>query len=189
MTRALLCIDFINDIIGEDGKLAAKGYRSFADAHATLEVVSGLQQTCRESDIPIIHVRVGFDPLYLNHPSGSPLFGTAAQFEALKLGAWGTEFVPEAKPAVGELVFNKPRVSAFYGTALESALRAQLIDEVLIAGVATDLAVEAAARDAHDRDLRVTVIGDACAAASVADHQRSLETLGKIAEIANSHRL
>ena len=183
MRRALLCIDVINEIVDPRGKLAGKGYAAFCRDAGTLDRVARLQHWCRAQALPVIHVRVGFSPGYPEQPKHSPLFGKADQFGALQLGSWGTEFHPQALPAAGELVLVKHRVSAFYATSLELCLRTAGVDELIIAGVATDLAVDAAVRDAHDRDFAVILPGDCCAAASSADHQRSLTTLAKLAQV------
>ena len=184
MKKALLCIDYINDIVAEKGKLSGKGYLEFCQNNRTLENLSELQNYCRRQEIPVLHVRVGFSPSYSEQPKHSPLFGKADQFQALQLGGWGTEFHPQVAPIAGENIITKHRVSAFFATDLELLLRTLKIDAVIIAGVATDLAVEAAARDAHDRDFAVTVVADCCAAADNADHAKSLKTLAKIANIA-----
>lgn len=181
--KALVCIDFINEIMDERGKLAGKGYPAFAHAHGTVGKVAAAQQRFREAGAPVVHVHVGFSPNYIEHPAGSPLFGKAKQFGALQLGAFGTEFVPTIAPRSNEPVVTKHRISAFYGTGLELILRARGITEVVLAGVATDLAVESAARDAHDRDFAVTVLSDCCAAATDEDHEKSLLTLRKIANV------
>ena len=47
----------------------------------------------------------------------------------------------------------------------------------------TDLAVQAAARDANDRDFIVHVVEDCCGAANDSDHTTSLVPLKKIADI------
>ena len=60
------------------------------------------------------------------------------------------------------------------------------IDEVYLCGVSTDLVVQSAARDAHDRDYKVTILKDCCAAANDEDHNSSLSTLEKIAIVENS---
>ena len=62
-------------------------------------------------------------------------------------------------------------------------MRATKVESVLLSGCSTDLAVEAAARDAHDRDYTVSVGADACVAKSKDEHERSLATIGKIAPI------
>ena len=189
MNSALICIDFINDIVAADGKLSGKGYADFCLRHQTLDRLSALQQRCRREGLELFHVRVGFSPSYREQPKHSPLFGKADQFQALLLDGPGTEFHPKAAPVGDESIITKHRVSAFYATELELLLRTMKVDRVLIAGVATDLTVEAAARDAHDRDFRVTVVSDCCAAACDADHEKSLRTLGKIARICVAEQL
>lgn len=184
LATALLSIDFIHDIIEDGGKLAGKGYARFAAEHGTLIKLAKAQERFRAEGSLLVHVRVGFSANYLEHPAQSPLFGKAKDFGALQLSRQGTEFAAMVAPAAGEPVVVKSRVSAFYGTNLDLILRTQGIKTLLIAGVATDLAVEAAARDAHDRDYDVVVLSDCCAAASIEDHIRSLETIKKIGRVA-----
>jgi nicotinamidase-related amidase len=81
------------------------------------------------------------------------------------------------------MVVIKPRVSAFYGTHLESALRARKIERVVLAGVSTTWAVQAAARDAHDRDYQVVVVEDLCTASTAAEHEASMDVLRRIARV------
>jgi biuret amidohydrolase len=78
---------------------------------------------------------------------------------------------------------TKPRVSAFYGTNLESILRARRIERLVVAGVSTAWAVQSTVRDAHDRDYQVVVVEDACAAADQPEHEASMKLLGLIASV------
>ena len=55
--------------------------------------------------------------------------------------------------------------------------------EILLAGCATDLAINSTARDAHDRDYTVTIISSCCIAANDEDHDSSLKKKKKIVEI------
>jgi nicotinamidase-related amidase len=181
--RALLCIDFIHEIVDPGGKLAGKGYAAFAQENDSLARAAEAQTQFRDSGELVVHVRVGFSPTYIEHPAGSPLFGRAKEFQALTLGSWGTEFADEVRPHTEELVVTKHRVSAFFGTALDSILRARSVHELIICGVATDLAVESAARDAHDRDYRVTVLSDCCIAANETDHRQALQVLTKVGRV------
>ena len=181
--KALICIDFINDIIHPNGKLAGKGYGDFIQAHNTLINLAIAQRILRENNYLVVHVRIGFSSDYIEHPAGSPLFGKAKEFQALHLGGWGTEFVDGIGIVDGDYSLTKHRISAFFGTNLDLILKTQNVQELYIAGVATDLAVESTSRDAHDRDYSVTVLSDCCAAASIADHTNSLATLQKIASV------
>jgi nicotinamidase-related amidase len=53
----------------------------------------------------------------------------------------------------------------------------------VIVGVSTPWAVQATARDAHDRDYQVVVVEDASAAATKADHAASIALLRRIARV------
>lgn len=187
--KALLIIDYINEIIDAKGKLAGKGYAVFAEKHGTLDHVRQLIKFARAQEILVIFVRLGFSPDYREQPENSPLFGEAKKFGALQLGTSATEFHPLVTPLPNETVITKHRVSAFFGTPLDLILRKNFVAELLIAGVATDLAVQAAARDGHDRDYLVTVVGDCCAAASDEDHESSIKVLTKVGKVVDLNEI
>ena len=184
--RGIVCIDFINEIVDPKGKLARKGYALFDEHHGTLDTVQNFLQSARKKQLPVFHVRIGFSPDYMEHPKNSPLFGAAKTAGALQIGSWGTEFHPKVRPIEAEAVVTKHRVSAFFATSLDLLLKTYGVNELLVCGVATDLAVEAAVRDAHDRDYTVTVVADCCVAATDADHEQGLKTLTKLAKVLSS---
>lgn len=66
-----------------------------------------------------------------------------------------------------EIRVVKPRQSAFYGTDLDVVLRALGADRVVLAGVTTNICVQATAQDARARDLDVLVVADLTAALPV----------------------
>jgi len=57
-------------------------------------------------------------------------------------------------PIAGEIVIPKRTMSAFIATELDRLLRVRHIDTIVLTGVATNFAVEAAARDGADLGLR-----------------------------------
>jgi nicotinamidase-related amidase len=187
--KALLCLDFENDVVHPDGKVSGKGYAAYDAAHNTLATVRKVQDEFRAAGLPVVHVRVGFSPGYAQQPKGSPLMGKAHEFGAFDLSGWGGAFVDEVAPQGDELVFAKHRVGSFYGTALDLSLKTMGVDEVFLAGVATDMVVESTAREAHDRDFAVSVIADCCIAANAEDQQRSLTNMKKLASIVTSDQL
>jgi len=64
-------------------------------------------------------------------------------------------------PEAGDIVLDKPRQSAFYGTPLEPYLRALQVDTVVICGWTANVCVLATSFDAAARDLDVVVVPDA----------------------------
>jgi len=187
--KALLCLDFENDIVHPDGKVSGKGYAAYNAEHHTLTTLRRVQDQFRAAGLPVIHVRVGFFPGYAQQPKGSPLMGQAHKFGVFDLSSWGGEFLEEVAPEGEELVITKHRVGAFYATPLDLTLKTMGVDEVCLAGVATDMAVESTAREAHDRDFAVTVIADCCIAANDEDQQRSLTNMKKLASVVTSAEL
>lgn len=188
-TRALILIDLINDIVHPTGKIAAKGYADFCSRNGISTNISNVLTGMRRSTNLVVHVRVGYPTAYLGLPLGSPILGRARDFGVLQLGSWGTEFVEWATPAVEELTVTKSRVSAFYCTNLEQVLRTCNVQELLIAGVATDLAIESTARDGHDRDFSIVVLKDCCIAASEEDHKNALNTMLKFGKVVDSSEI
>ncbi len=185
-TTALVLLDFINEIVHERGKFAGKGYPASVKDCKVLENVNAAIEKARKKNIPIIFVRVGFSQDYKEWPEHSPLFGAAKKVGALKLGTWATEIHDFVKATDSDFVVTKHRVSAFYATSLEAILRNLKIDTLLLGGVATDLVVQTTAREAHDRDYKVVVLEDLCAAGSKDDHDSAIKAISKIAIISRS---
>ncbi|MFB9265102.1 cysteine hydrolase family protein [Bradyrhizobium erythrophlei] len=181
MNTALLLLDYIVDISHPEGKVA----RSAAHVSARGAVAKANQAlaVARSRGWLTVLVKIGFSPSYREQPKQSPMFGRAQEFRALELGGVGTAFHPALQVEASDLVIVKPRVSAFYGTPLEPALRAGKIERLVIAGVSTTWAVQSTVRDGHDRDYQVVILEDACAAADDADHRQSIDTLQTIARI------
>lgn len=181
MKTAIIALDYIVDIMHPDGKIARSAQQAserdiVAKANHALEIA-------REKHWLVIHIKVGFSSGYSDQPKHSPMFGRAHEFRALELGTAGTDFHPDLHVDPGDLVITKPRVSAFYGTSLEPMLRANSIERLVLTGVSSTWAVQSTARDAHDRDYRVIILEDACAAASAEEHLASMKMLSTIANI------
>lgn len=186
MKKALILIDLINEIVHEKGKLSSKGYSDFAKENNVFEKLSSVIKKARKNNILIVHVKVGFSEDYKEQPKKSPLFGKANESQALKLNTWATDFYKEIDVREEDIIITKHRVSPFYSTPLNAILKNNGINSVIIAGVATDLAVSSTARDAHDRDYETAVLADCCIAADNKAHQSALLPLKKIADVKNS---
>ena len=75
----------------------------------------------------------------------------------------GVEFKPEATPLPGEMIFQKSVHSAFIGTGLESYLRSEHIENVVIIGLTTDQCVSSTTRMANNLGFNVLLVSDATA--------------------------
>ena len=132
---------------------------------------------------------MGFSQDYVECPTASPLFSYVQQAKALQLNTWGTELDSHLDVRENDVMITKHRVSAFYATPLQAILTARKIQQVMLCGVSTDFAVQTTAREAHDRDYRVIIVQDACAANSVEEHNNTIQLLGKFCMLVNSDHL
>jgi len=93
-------------------------------------------------------------------------------------GTKGQEFVDDIAPQPNDPVIRKLRLDSFYGTNLDTLLRARKIETVLITGVATHGCVTGTSYAAQARDFNVVVVKDCVATWSDELHQSALKVLG-----------
>lgn len=183
MTRALILIDFINEFLHPDGKITPQGMGRFCEEYWSIDNAKKLIDFFRKNDEEIIWIHLGFHENYDNCSSISPRFKWAPSMWILRENTWSVEFVKELGYKSEEKTITKTRVSPFYKTELEEYLREKWITEIVVTGVATDLAVSSITRDAHDRDILTTVISDACGTVSIEHHDAALIGIGKLANV------
>lgn len=76
------------------------------------------------------------------------------------------QFMESIEPRPGDLIIEKRTVSAFTGSPLSDALRAEGVGHVVIAGCTTNFGVGVSAIDAANQGFLVTLVDDACATLS-----------------------
>jgi nicotinamidase-related amidase len=144
-----------------------KGIVSLPTCHPIGEVVQKaamLADAFRHHGLPVVLVNV---------PGAPP--GRTEQ--APRLGArpdgW-TDLVPELNQQPGDHTVTKRTAGAFVNTDIEAYLRSQGVTQVVIAGVATSMGVEATARHAHDLGFNVTLARDAMTDTNLDAHTNSI---------------
>lgn len=88
-------------------------------------------------------------------------------------GGAGAALVPELRALDAHLV-RKRRYSAFFATDLAILLRGLGARTVVVCGFLTDVCVHYTCVDAHQHDLHVRVVADACAGSGVQAHDAAL---------------
>jgi nicotinamidase-related amidase len=145
--------------------------RTLPSASDLLNKVSNAIANARKRGIPILFVVVGFragTPEISTNNKGfsanKERFANANMDEWIKIDA-------ALQPLAGEIIITKRRVSAFTGSDLEVVLRAQGIQHLALAGIATSGVVLSTLREAADKDYRLTVLSDGCADADEEVHR------------------
>jgi nicotinamidase-related amidase len=152
-TSALLIMDFQTSVVD----LVA------ADKDALLARTASLVDAARKAGVKVIYVVVGFRAGYPEVSPRNQSFGPIRESGRFAAGSAGTEVHLAVAPKLGEVVVTKHRVSAFTGTDLDMILRANGIETLVLAGIATSGVVLSTVRHAADADYRLVVVEDCCA--------------------------
>lgn len=182
--RALLLLDLINELVHPDGAYAHVCLDE-ATRRGTVPRASVALDRARAAGVPVAHVLLGYTPGYPDWPAGSDLFGLPDPAHSLTLGTWGTRPHDAVAPVPGEAIVHKRRISPFLGTHLDLLLRGMGVQELLLAGVATDLVVLAAAREGHDLGYRAVVLEDATATHHPEAHAAALTVIARTATVSS----
>ncbi len=139
---------------------------------AILPNIKRLIDFFRENGRPVIYT------CHVHHPEG---------IDAGIMGWWwqgicveGTEeakVYTDIEPLSEEKIIYKHRYSAFYNTDLETILRCLKIEDLVIAGIMTNMCCESTTRDAYFRDYRIKFLADATGTVSEEMHLASLLNL------------
>lgn len=164
---ALLCIDFQRDFVEAGGFGESLGNDvstlrgSIAPTRKTLDLF-------RREGWMVIHTREGHredlsDLFPSKRDRGNPslrIGDVGPMGRLLTRGSKGHDIIPELTPIEGEVVLDKPGKGAFYGTDLETILRAKGITHLILTGVTTEVCVQSTAREANDRGFDCLILSD-----------------------------
>ena len=184
-STALLIIDMQHDFIGYQGWFTDLGI-PVDPVRTVIEPAQRVLAFFRRARMPIFHTREAYRPngadlpknsVYRSRLSGIGLGDTGSAGRVLTLGEPGWEIIPELAPEAGEVVIDKPAKSSFYSTALQPMLNNLGIQNLLVAGVTTDVCVQSTLRDADDLGFECLMIADGCAASAQAHHADNLRML------------
>lgn len=105
----------------------------------------------------------------------------AAVLAQMDPGSFGYQLHADLNVCKQDMIIQKTRYSAFIQGAsdIDSKLRAQNIDTVIIAGALTNICCESSARDAMMLNYKVILVSDANATTSDAEHQASLRAIAR----------
>jgi biuret amidohydrolase len=94
----------------------------------------------------VVYTLVMYEPGFPGVRPNSSLYRTAIDADALQDGTPAVGIMDEVAPGPGEPVVRGQGTSGFDRTELDSMLRWEGVDTLVLVGVATDVAIESTAR-------------------------------------------
>lgn len=179
---ALLLVDMQRDFIDPDGLFGELGV-DLTMYDKSRPRLAALLAEARQSGALVIHIKNTVLPDRMSDSPAQIRFNLRMHENARQdgpplrytvPGTPGHEFVEEFQPIAGELIVNKYRSSAFWGTNMEMLLRSNGVETVVIGGCTTEGCVESTARDAMFNDHYVVIASDCVASDDPAQHDASM---------------
>ncbi len=175
---AIVFIEFQNDFCKEGGGLfpAVKGQ---IEAQNTIGNAQDCIQKARASNILTLICPILFEQDYADagcQGSLGPIHANAMNAKCFRKGTWGGAIVDELAPTPDDIVVDGKRgLDAFSSSDLDFLLRVNCIKNVAFCGFLTNVCVEGTLRSAYDKNYKVFLLKDCCAAIT-AEEQQYVET-------------
>ena len=155
----LVVVDMQNDFVKEGGSLVVP------DAEATIPAIRSLLEGARAAGAKVVFTQD-------THGEDDPEWSIWP--EHVSEGTWGWEIVAELAPREDELVIQKVRYDAFYGTHLDHFLRLWGTETLVLCGTVANICVHYTAASAALRWYDVVIPKDATSALDPFDLESSL---------------
>jgi maleamate amidohydrolase len=164
---ALLVIDYIKGFTDTNCPL---GSNLDAEVSATKQLLDSF----RSYKLPVHFTTTAYDEAMV---SAGVFVKKVPSLAHLKLGSNWVEIDDRLTPISGEVLWTKQYASAFFGTALASALSAQKIDTLIVTGCTTSGCVRASAVDSCQHGFLTNVVRECVGDRSLSAHEANLGDL------------
>ncbi|RVD69335.1 isochorismatase family protein [Mesorhizobium sp. M4A.F.Ca.ET.029.04.2.1] len=169
---AIIVVDMQNAFASAGGMFDLAGF-DISGAAPAIEANKRLLAAARKAGLTVVYLQMSYRPDLgdagdASSPNYHKELGMVLMRQRPELrgkllidDSWDWQIVDALKPEPGDQIIRKSRYSGFCNTSLEAYLRARNIRHLLFSGVATNVCVDATARDAYMLEFWPVLVEDA----------------------------
>lgn len=162
-STALVIVDMQNDFVHPNGALFSPTSKDI------IEPIKNLIKKAREKNVKVIYTK---DTHFSDDPVEFPIWG-----RHVVKGEWGWEIIIDLKPEPQDIIIEKLRYDAFFGTPLDHILRTYCIKNLVVSGTVANICVLHTVSSARLNNYEVVVPVDTISALTDFDYQLSLRQM------------
>ncbi|GAD83392.1 putative hydrolase [Nocardia asteroides NBRC 15531] len=173
---AVLMIDMQNAYLREDVR-SALGWPPIWRLNETITACSELLAAARDAGWSVIYSRQMLSQAMNPRAERHRRSRRAVPVLSVQEQQWRSEIIDAVAPQPGDVVLDKTRPNFFAYTELALVLKNLGVERVLVAGLQTNICVEATVRAALEHNFEVAVAADAVSTDGPALHYASLNSM------------
>ena len=178
---AVLVIDAQNYMAGErDGEQDAYPYSCGAIGWSAIDQIQRILAAARGAGATVVYTRFVLDPSGNDAGNFTRKVGAAVGDFVMYAGTHGAEIVDPLAPQPGELVVDKKKASAFFGTPVLPHLIDRGVDTCIVVGGSTSNCIRATVIESSSYNFRTIVPAEAVFDRIPISHHTSLFDMNRL---------